>query len=63
MSIRHHSSDADEFDDLTFRMLDSRLSRVALHTERQEVLRQRREHDAKERVRKPRKPRDRHEFD
>ncbi|MGB5346865.1 MAG: hypothetical protein WBN23_11925 [Woeseia sp.] len=63
MSIRHYASDVDDLDEPTYRMLGSRLTKVALHEDRQEVMRQRREHDAKERARKPRKPRDRYDFE
>lgn len=63
MSIRHYASDVDELDEPTYRMLGSRLGKIAFNGERHEVLRQRREHDAQEKARKPRKPRDRYAFE
>ncbi|MBT8084224.1 MAG: hypothetical protein HKN35_14670 [Woeseia sp.] len=63
MSIRHYASDIDELDDPTYRMLGSRLSRVAFSGERHEVQRQRREYDAQEKIRRVRKPRERYDFE
>lgn len=59
MSTRHYVSDADELDDLTYRMLDSRFCKVAMHGQRHEALRHRREHAEAERLesRKARRPR------
>ena len=64
MSIRHYASDVEEFDEPTYHLLGSRLSKLALHGERHEVLRQRREHDdVPRRSHKPRRPRDRHVYE
>ncbi len=62
MSIRHYGSRFDDLDDLTYRMLDSRFCKVAMHGQRHDELRHRRQHERSEGVevsRKPRKPRER----
>lgn len=60
MSIRHYASEFDDLDELTFRMLDSRFCKVAMHGERHDGLRHRRQHEAVDRPgpRKPRRHRD-----
>ncbi|HZW59206.1 MAG TPA: hypothetical protein VFE85_02835 [Woeseiaceae bacterium] len=42
MSTRHHLSDFEDVDDVTYRMLDSRFCKVAMHGQRHEPLRHRR---------------------
>lgn len=62
MSIRHYDSDFDDLDENTYRMLDSRFCKVAMHAQRHDALRQRRQHeraDGAEVARKPRRPRER----
>ncbi len=66
MSTRHYASDVDDVDDLTYRMLDSRFCRIAMHAERHDELRHRRAHDQAEHAerrafRKVRRPRPRYE--
>lgn len=56
MSIRHYGSEFDELDDLTYRMLDSRFCKVAMHGQRHNALRQR-HHDEAHEMTAPRKPR------
>lgn len=56
MSIRHYGSEFDDLDDLTYRMLDSRFCKVAMHGQRHQSLRQRR-HDEAHEMEAPRKPR------
>ena len=62
MSIRHYGSEFDDLDELTYRMLDSRFCKVAMHGQRHDALRHRRQHERSEGAevaRKPRKPRER----
>jgi len=65
MSIRHYASDFDDLDDLTYRMLDSRFCKVAMHGQRHDAPRHRRdtEPDARTAPRKPRRPRERQDFE
>ena len=60
MSIRHYASEFDDLDDLTYRMLDSRFCKVAMHGQRHDALRHRREHEQVDHPtpRKPRRPRE-----
>lgn len=62
MSIRHNGSEFDDLDDLTYRMLDSRFCKVAMHGQRHDELRHFKQHERSEGVevaRKPRKHRER----
>ena len=63
MSIHHNDSNFDDLDENTYRMLDSRFCKVAMHGQRHEELRHRRQHERAEGAevtRKPRRPRERH---
>jgi hypothetical protein len=48
VSTRHFHSDFEDVDDATYRMLDSRFCKVAMHGQRHEPLRHRRHHDQAE---------------